>query len=350
MFKESITINGRKIGPNHKPYIICELSGNHNGSLERALSLVDAAAATGCDAIKIQSYTPDTMTINCDNPNFQIKSGIWKGYNLYQLYKEAHTPFEWHEAIFKRAAEHGVTIFSTPFDETATDILDDLSAPAFKIASFEIIDLELISHVASKKKPMIISTGMASLSEIDTAVNTAKEGGCNDIVLLHCISSYPAPNAQSNLRTLTHLSEAFQVVSGLSDHTQGTATSIAAVALGASVIEKHFTLARSDGGPDAAFSLEPEEFKRLCSDCAEAWVSLGNVSYKRQMAEKKNLVFRRSIFVVTNIKKGELFTRKNIKVIRPGYGLAPKELKHSLGRIAKFDISRGTPLSIDMLE
>ncbi len=348
--KNTVSIAGRSIGTEHKPYIICELSGNHNGSLDRALALIDAAAETGCDAIKIQSYTPDTMTIDCDDIDFQIKEGTWAGYNLYRLYEEAYTPFEWHEAMFKRAAEHGITIFSTPFDETAADMLEELGAPAFKIASFEIVDLELIAHVASKKKPMIISTGMASLAEIEVAVNTARKSGCSEIILLHCISSYPAPNDQSNLFTLGHLAEAFGVVGGLSDHTHGTATSVAAVALGACVIEKHFTLSRSDGGPDSAFSLEPEEFKRLCDDCHNAWVSLGSVDYSRQEAEGSNLVFRRSIYVIRDIKKGERLSRQNIKVIRPGYGMAPSELNSCLGRKAKFDLKRGTALSIDLFD
>lgn len=348
--KNAVIIAGRSIGTEHKPYIICELSGNHNGSLDRALALIDAAAKTGCDAIKIQSYNPDTMTIDCDDIDFQIKEGTWSGYNLYRLYEEAHTPFEWHEAMFKRAAGLGITIFSTPFDETAADMLDELGAPAFKIASFEIVDLELIAHVASKKKPMIISTGMASLAEIDVAVNTARNSGCSQIILLHCISSYPAPNDQSNLLTLGHLAEAFDVVGGLSDHTHGTATSVAAVALGACVIEKHFTLARSDGGPDSAFSLEPEEFKRLCDDCHNAWVSLGRVDYNRQEAEESNLVFRRSIYVIRDVKRGEILSRKNIKVIRPGYGLAPSELNSCLGRKAKFDLKRGTALAVDLFE
>lgn len=346
----AIEIAGRLIGPEHKPYIICELSGNHNGSLDRALALIDAAAKTGCDAIKIQSYTPDTMTIDCEHDDFQIKEGTWSGYNLYRLYEEAFTPFEWHAAMFKRAEQHGITIFSTPFDETAADMLDKLGTPAFKIASFEIVDLELIAHVASKKKPMIISTGMASLAEIDVAVKTARNSGCNEIILLHCVSSYPAPNAESNLYTLKHLAKAFDTVGGLSDHTHGTATSVAAVALGASVIEKHFTLARSDGGPDAVFSLEPEEFKRLCDDCYSAWVSLGRVDYSRQVAEESNLVFRRSIYVIRDIKKGEVLSRENIKVIRPGFGLAPSGLNNCLGRKAKRDLMRGTALSVDLFD
>jgi pseudaminic acid synthase len=340
-----VTIDGKKIGAGNKPYIICELSGNHNGSLDRALSLVDAAARTGCDAIKIQSYTPETMTINSDKPDFQISSGTWEGYNLYELYEEAHTPFEWHEALFERAASNNITMFSTPFDTSAADLLDDIGVPAFKIASFEIGDLELISHVASKQKPMIISTGMASLSEIEVAVNTARAAGCNELILLHCVSSYPAPNDQSNIKTIKHLSKTFDLVTGLSDHTHGTATSVAAVALGASVIEKHFTLRRSDGGPDAAFSLEPDEFKRLCADCSDAWTSIGKVSYERQPAENSNLVFRRSIYAIKDIVAGELFTRENIKVIRPGFGLPPSEMRNILGTTAKRNISIGTALS-----
>lgn len=348
--KNVVSIAGRLIGTGHRPYVICEISGNHNGSLERALALIDAAAETGCDAIKIQSYTPDTMTIDCDGDDFKIKKGTWSGYNLYKLYEEAFTPFEWHPAMFKRAADHGVTIFSTPFDETSADMLDELGAPAFKIASFEIVDLELIAHVASKKKPMIISTGMASLAEIEEAVRTARNSGCDEIILLHCISSYPAPSDQSNLLTLGHLAEAFDVVGGLSDHTHGTATSVAAVALGACVIEKHFTLARSDGGPDAVFSLEPEEFKRLCDDCQNAWISIGRIDYSKQEAEESNMVFRRSIYVIRDIKKGEILSRENIKVIRPGYGLAPKELNSCLGRKAKCDLKRGTALAFDLFE
>ena len=338
----TVSINGRKIGVDHPPYVICELSGNHNGSLAKALLMIDAASKTGCDAIKIQSYTPDTMTIDCDLPDFTITQGTWEGYNLYNLYKEAHTPFEWHKKLFQRAREHNITIFSTPFDETAADMLDECGAPAFKIASFEIIDLELIAHVASKKKPMIISTGMATLSEIENAVQTARESGCDDLILLHCVSSYPAPSDQSNLRTMPHLLTAFNVVGGLSDHTHGTA-------LGGSVVEKHFTLARSDGGPDASFSLEPDEFTQLCRDCKDAWVSLGAIDYKRKPAEEANVVFRRSIYAVKAIGQGELITRENVKVIRPGFGLAPSEIKNVIGRKAKIKIKRGMPISYDFL-
>ena len=345
MTEPHVTIDGRGIGPGHPPYVICEISGNHNGSLDRALSLIDAAAETGCDAIKLQTYTPDTMTIDCDTPDFTISGGLWDGRTLYSLYEEAHTPFEWHEALFARAREHGVTVLSTPFDESAADLLDELGCPAFKIASFEANDLALIAHVAAKGKPMIISTGLASLGEIELAVSTARENGCNDLVLLHCISSYPAPSDQSNLRTIPHLGEAFDVVVGLSDHTHGTATSVAAVALGAAVIEKHFTLAREDGGPDAAFSLEPAEFARLCEDCRHGWMSLGRVSYRLSPAENANLAFRRSLYAVCDIAAGEALTRENVRSIRPGYGLPPRTLPSVLGRCANRAIARGTPLS-----
>lgn len=347
--KPEIEIAGRKIGPEHSPYVICELSGNHNGSLERALALVDAAAATGCDAIKLQTYTADTLTIKSDRPDFQIKGGLWDGYQLHDLYQEAHTPYEWHAALFERAAQRGVTIFSTPFDSTAADLLADLDAPAYKIASFEVVDLPLIDYVARKGKPMIISTGLANLAEIEAAVNTARDAGCNDLVLLHCISSYPAPTEQSNLRTIPHLGEAFGVVPGLSDHTHGSAVSVAAVALGACVIEKHFTLARADGGPDAAFSLEPDEFARLKRECHDAWTALGVVGYNRKGAEEGNVVFRRSLYAVADIAEGEAFTQSNTRSIRPGYGLSPAALPDVLGKRASRSIARGEPLHWSMV-
>jgi len=346
--KPEIQIADRMIGSDHPPYIICELSGNHNGSLERALTMIDAAAETGCDAIKLQTYTHDTLTIDSDRPDFRIKGGLWDGRTLYDLYKEAHTPFEWHEAMFERAAQRSVTLFSTPFDETAADLLDDLGAPAFKIASFEVVDLPLIAYVARKGKPMIISTGLANMAEIDAAVRTAQENGCEDLVLLHCISSYPAPSDQSNLRTMPHLAQTFGAVPGLSDHTQGTATSVAAIALGGAVIEKHFTLSRNDGGPDAAFSLEPDEFKRLCEDCKNAWSSLGKISYRTKPAEEGNVVFRRSLYAVDDIPAGEALTRQNVRSIRPGYGLAPKHRDDVIGRKARAAIPRGTALSWDL--
>lgn len=344
-----ITIAGRKIGAAYEPYIICELSGNHNGSLDRALKMIDAAADTGCDAIKLQTYTADTLTIPSDKPDFRISGGLWDGRTLYDLYQEAHTPFEWHKALFERAAGRGVTIFSTPFDESAADLLDELGAPAFKIASFEAIDLPLIAYVAQKGKPMIISTGLATLGETEAAVRTAQENGCEELVLLHCISSYPAPSDQSNLRTLPHLVECFGVVGGLSDHTNGTATSVASIALGGAVIEKHFTLARSDGGPDAEFSLEPEEFKRLVEDCKNAWTSLGDVNYGTKPAEEGNQIFRRSVYVTRDIAKGEMFTLDNIRSIRPGFGLPPATLPDLLGKRASRDIEFAEPMDWSMV-
>lgn len=339
-----INIAGRPIGLDHSPYVICEVSANHNGSLERALELLEAAAATGADAIKIQSYTPDTMTIDHEGPGFRIEGGLWDGRNLYDLYSEAQTPFEWHEALFARARELGVTLFSTPFDESAVDLLEDLGAPAYKIASFEAIDLPLVAYVASKRKPMIISTGMANLDEIGEAVATAREHGCDDIVLLHCVSSYPAPDEQSNVRTVPDLAERFDVVSGLSDHTFGSAVAVASIALGGCVVEKHFTLRRADGGPDSAFSLEPDEFRTLVEDCKRAWRALGKATYDLQGCEKGSLVFRRSIYVVRDIAAGEELTRSNIRSIRPGHGLAPKHLPEVLGRHAARDLKRGEPL------
>ena len=345
-----IFIAERPIGPGHPPYIICELSGNHNGSIDRALALIDAAAETGCDAVKIQTYTPDTMTIDCDQPEFKICGGLWDGRTLYDLYGEAHTPFEWHQALFNRARDRGVTILSTPFDETSADLLEQLGCPAYKIASFEITDLPLIAYVARKQKPMIISTGLAGLSEIEAAVNTARENGCEELILLHCISSYPAPTDQANVMTVPHMSATFGVLTGLSDHTHGTATSVAAVALGATVIEKHFTLARADGGPDSAFSLEPAEFRQLVTDCKDAWLSLGEVSYRLKPAEEENIVFRRSLYVVRDIDAGEVITKENVRSIRPGHGLPPRFLPDVIGRRTKQPISRGTALRWELIE
>ena len=340
----SVEIAGRRIGPGHEPYIICELSGNHNGSLERALELLNAAAATGADAIKIQSYTPDTITIDHDGPGFRIEGGLWDGRTLYDLYGEAQTPFEWHEPLFRRARELGVTLFSSPFDESAVDLLEELGAPAYKIASFEAIDLPLVAYVASKRKPLIISTGMANLDEIGEAVRTARGNGCEQIILLHCVSSYPAPDEQSNVRTVPDLAERFGVVTGLSDHTFGSAVAVASIALGGCVVEKHFTLRRADGGPDSAFSLEPEEFKTLVEDCKRAWRALGSATYDLQGCEQGSLVFRRSIYVVRDVPAGDELTKENVRSIRPGYGLAPKHLPEVLGRHAARDLKRGEPL------
>ena len=345
---KSVTIAGRAIGPEFEPYVICEISGNHNGSLDRALELIEAAAATGADAIKIQTYTPDTMTIDHDSSDFRIQGTLWDGYNLYQLYKEAQTPFEWHEAMFDKARELDVTLFSTPFDETAADLLDALGAPAFKIASFEAVDLPLIRHVAKKGKPMIISTGMSNLAEIHEATRAAREAGCEELVLLHCVSSYPAPDEQSNVRTVPHLGEAFDCVPGLSDHTYGSAVSVAAIALGACVIEKHFTLSRADGGPDADFSLEPEEFSRLVIDSKRAWRSLGRVGYDLKGAERGSVQFRRSLYVVKDVEEGVELSADNIRSIRPGFGLEPKYIDDVLGAKARRKLKRGEPLKWDM--
>ncbi|MEY4250832.1 MAG: hypothetical protein RJA87_2465 [Pseudomonadota bacterium] len=344
-----IEIAGRKIGLAHEPFVICELSGNHNGSLERALVMLEAAAATGADAIKIQTYTPDTITLDHDSPDFRIEGGLWDGRTLYDLYGEAQTPYEWHAALFAKAKQLGVILFSTPFDETAIDLLEGLDAPAYKIASFEVIDLPLIASVARRGKPMIISTGMANLAEIGDAVDTALKHGAPGVVLLHCVSAYPAPMDEANVRTVPDLATRFGVISGLSDHTPGSAASVAAVALGACVIEKHFTLARSDGGPDAAFSLEPAEFTALTRDCKEAWRALGKVGYDLLGSEQGNISFRRSLYVVANVAKGEVITRAHVRSIRPGFGLAPRHLDEVLGKVAKRDLTRGEAFSWDMI-
>jgi pseudaminic acid synthase len=342
-------INNRVISNQYPPYIIAELSANHNGSIERAFESIKAAKEAGVDAVKIQTYTADTMTIDCDRKEFQITSGLWDGYSLYDLYKEAQTPYEWHKRLFDYAKEIGITIFSTPFDETAVDLLEGLDTPAYKIASFEMTDLPLVKYVAQTKKPMIISTGMANLEEIKEVVRVAKENGCNDLILLHCISSYPAPTEQSNLKTIPDLAERFGVITGLSDHTMGTTVATTSVALGACLIEKHFTLSRTDKGPDSEFSLEPKELKQLCVDTKIAWQSLGRAGYEMKEVEKSNVRFRRSIYAVKDIKKGEQLTKENVKSIRPGFGLAPKYLSKILSSKAIRDISRGTPISLDLI-
>jgi pseudaminic acid synthase len=344
-----IEIAGRRIGAAHPPYVICELSGNHNGSLERALAMVDAAAATGCDAIKIQTYTADTITMDVDRPEFRITGGLWDGRSLHELYQEAQTPYEWHAAIFERAARRGVTLFSSPFDESAVDLLDGLGAPAFKIASFEAVDLPLIRYAAAKGKPLIISTGMANLAEIAAARDAALEAGAAGVVLLHCVSSYPAVMEDANVRTMADMSARFESPVGLSDHTHGTAASVAAIALGASVIEKHFTLARADGGPDAAFSLEPAEFTALVRDCKDAWTALGRVHYDVLGSERGSLQFRRSLYIAADVKAGEALSRANVRSIRPGNGLPPADLDKVLGRPAARDLKRGEPLAWDMV-
>lgn len=339
-----ISINGRKIGPEYPPYIIAELSANHNGNIERAFETIKAALESGADAIKIQTYTADTMTIDCDSEEFMIRGGLWDGYKLYDLYKWAETPFEWHKAIFDYAEKIGITLFSTPFDESAVDLLDSLNTPAYKIASFEATDLPLIRYVASKGKPMIMSTGMCSEMEIEEAVGAARDGGCKELVLLHCISSYPAPMDQANLKQMTNLAEHFNTMPGLSDHTLGTTASVAAVALGACLIEKHFTLRRNDKGPDSEFSIEPIELKRLCQDTRDAWHALGNVGFERQKAEEASKRYRRSLYFVKDMSAGQTISASDIRRIRPGYGLAPKHFDEVIGRRVKDNVRRGTAL------
>lgn len=337
-----ISIAGRPIGPDHPPYIIAELSANHNGSLERALQTIDEAQRCGASAIKLQTYTADTMTIDADGPEFRVKGGLWDGFKLYDLYKWAQTPYEWHEAMIRHARVRGITVFSTPFDETAVELLETLDAPAYKIASFENTDLPLIRCVAKTGKPVIMSTGMATEEEIAEAVDAARSAGCRELVLLHCISSYPAPMEQANLRQLPELARRFSVVPGLSDHTLGTTASVAAVALGACVIEKHFTLSRQDKGPDSEFSIEPEELQRLCRDAHDAWLALGKGGYQRQPAEAASKVFRRSVYFVRDLPVGAVVGPDDIRRIRPGMGLEPKHFDALIGRRLRVAVGRGT--------
>jgi pseudaminic acid synthase len=336
-------INGRKIGTDQPPFIIAELSANHNGSLERALKTIDAAHHCGANAIKLQTYTADTMTIDSNRPEFLVHGGLWDGYKLYDLYKWAETPFEWHQAMFAHARKIGITVFSTPFDESAVDLLEGLDAPAYKIASFENTDLPLIRYVAKTGKPMIISTGMATENEIDEAIDTARSAGCQDLVLLHCISSYPAPMEQANIRQMSELARRFDIIPGLSDHTLGTTTSVAAVALGACVIEKHFTLSRADKGPDSNFSLEPRELAELCKDAYDAWLTLGKSGYERQIAEEASKVFRRSVYFIRDLPAGSIVGANDIRRIRPAMGLAPKHFDALIGKRLKVAVERGTP-------
>ena len=349
MIEQTITIDGRKIGPNYRPYIIAELSANHNGDINRAFAIMAAAKEAGADAIKLQTYTQDTITMDCDSDEFQIKGGLWHGQSLYELYKGAHMPWEWHQPLFAKAKELGITIFSSPFDFSAVDLLEELDAPAYKIASFEVIDLPLIKRVAQTGKPMIISTGMANKAEIQDAITTARENGCEELVVLHCVSSYPAPAEQYNLRTIEDISQRFDVLSGLSDHTIDNATAVVSVAFGACVIEKHVTLDRNGGGADDSFSLEPTELAQLCRDTHTAWQAMGKVNYERTPAEQGNVQFRRSLYVVKDIAVGELFTAENVRSIRPGFGLAPKYYDEVLDKTAKVAIAKGTALSFEFI-
>ena len=346
-----LKIADREVGPSARPYLIAEMSGNHNQSLDRALAIVDAAARAGADAVKLQTYTAETMTLDVHAPGFVIDDpkSLWAGRQLFDLYKEAYTPWEWHDAIMARSASHGMHCFSTPFDETAVDFLESLGVPAYKIASFENTDLPLIRKVASTGKPMIISTGTATLAEIDDAVRAARGAGCRDLVLLKCTSTYPSTPANTNVLTIPHLRAMFGCEVGLSDHTMGVGAAIAAVAHGATVIEKHFTLRRADGGVDSTFSLEPEELKSLVVETERAWQSLGGVAYGPTEAEKKSLVFRRSVYIAEDVKAGETLTRKNLRCVRPGLGLPPKYYDLLLGRRVNADVKKGAPMDWNLL-
>jgi len=351
MQKYEIIIDTVKVGSDHPPFIIAEMSGNHNQSLERALEIVEAAAQAGAHALKIQTYTADTMTIQSDQDEFVIRDAesLWKGQSLYDLYKQAYTPWEWHKAIFDRCKQLGMIGFSTPFDETAVDFLESLNVPCYKIASFENTDIPLLRKVASTGKPIIASTGMASISELDELVWTVRNAGCQDLVLLKCTSSYPATPENSNIKTIPHMQQLFNVQVGLSDHTLGVGVAVASVALGATVIEKHFTLSRADGGVDSAFSLEPHEMSSLVEETKRAWQGMGAISYGVSEQEKNSLKFRRSLYAVKDIKAGETFTKENLRVIRPGFGLPPKYLDMLLGKTVNKDISQGTAVTLDMI-
>ena len=341
----SININGRDIGHNQPPYIIAEMSANHNGSIDNAFSIVDMAKESGADAVKLQTYRPDTITMKMNTPEFMIEGGLWDGQSLYELYENAFMPWDWHKPLFDHAKKKDITIFSSPFDNSAVDLLEDLNSPAYKIASFEAIDLPLIKYVASTGKPMIISTGMADQEEIEEAIVTAKEGGCNNLAILHCVSGYPAPASDYNLRTLVDMKERFNLVSGLSDHTIDNTTAITSIALGASIIEKHVTLNRNGGGPDDSFSLEKSELEQLCKGAYTAWEALGKIDYGRKSSEQGNAKFRRSLYFIKNIQKGELITEEHVKSIRPGFGLAPKHFEEILGKEVSESIKSGTAVS-----
>lgn len=347
----NFNIGQRLVGPDAAPFIIAEMSGNHNQSLDRAMQIVEAAAAAGAHALKLQTYTADTMTLDCDAPGFCIDDpkSLWNGASLYKLYEEAHTPWDWHSPIFARARELGMVPLSTPFDESAVDFLESLDAACYKIASFENTDLPLIRRVAATGKPMIISTGMASIAELHETVEAARDVGCTDLILLKCTSTYPATADNTNLSTIPHMRELFDCQVGLSDHTMGVGVSVASVVLGASVIERHFTLARADGGVDSTFSLEPQEMRQLVTETERAWQAMGTVRYGATDAEKKSLQLRRSLYVVKDVPAGELLTPDNVRAIRPGMGLAPKHTERVMGRKFKNAVRRGTPLSWELL-
>ena len=340
-----ITIAGRRIAVDAAPYIIAEMSANHNGKIETAFKLFEAAKQSGADAVKLQTYRPDTITLDSDAEEFRIRGGLWDGRTLFDLYREAHMPWEWHAPLFAHARKHGITIFSSPFDNTAVDLLEDLNAPAYKIASFEAVDLALIKYVASTGKPMIISTGMADAEEIQEAINAAREGGCKELAILHCVSGYPAPSEDYNLRTIPDMIGRFGLVTGLSDHTLDNTTAVTSVAMGAAIIEKHFTLDRQGGGPDDSFSLEGPELTSLCKDTKTAWAALGNVDYGRKSSEQGNVQFRRSLYFVRDLKKGDLITADAVRSVRPGFGLSPKYLSDVIGKRATMDIVANTAVN-----
>jgi pseudaminic acid synthase len=343
--KPKIKIAGRSISVDHEPYIIAEMSANHNGSIENAFKIIEAAKHSGADAVKIQTYRPDTITLNCDSEDFKIHGGLWDGRTLYELYEEAHMPWKWHAPIFEYASKQGITIFSTPFDDTAVDLLEDLNVPAYKIASFEVVDIPLIKYVASTRKPIIISTGMADALEIQEAINAAREGGCRELAVLHCVSSYPAPAEDYNLRTISDMIQRFGLVTGLSDHTVDNTTAITSVSMGAAIIEKHFTLNRNGGGPDDSFSLEPNEFASLCIDTKTAWAALGKVNYDRKSSELSNVKFRRSLYFIKNLKKGETITANSVRSIRPGFGLPPNAINQVINKKTNCEIIAGTAVT-----
>ena len=347
--RAKIKIAGRSIGVEHSPYVIAEMSANHNGKLETALRIIEEAKKAGADAVKLQTYKPDTITLNCQSEDFQIHGGLWDGRTLYELYEEAHMPWDWHKPLFEHARQLGITIFSSPFDNTAVDLLEDLNAPAYKIASFEAVDLPLIKYVASTGKPMIISTGMADAAEIQEAIDAAREGGCKQLAILHCVSGYPAPAEDYNLRTIPDMIERFGLVTGLSDHTLDNTTAITSVAMGASIIEKHFTLDRSGGGPDDSFSLEPLELAALCQGAKTAWQALGKVDYGRKSSEQGNVKLRRSLYFVKNLKAGDVITRECIRSVRPGYGLAPKYMASVIGSTLLSDVAMYAPVTLTNL-
>ncbi len=344
-----IEIAGRAIGAGHSPYVIAEMSANHNGQLDKALALIEAAKAAGADAVKLQTYTPDTITLPYDSEDFRIRGGLWDGRTLYDLYQEAHMPWDWHAPLFEHARKLGITLFSSPFDTTAIDLLEDLGAPAYKIASFEAVDLPLIRYAARTGKPLIISTGMADAEEIAEAIAAAREGGCTALAVLHCVSGYPAPAEDYNLRTLPDMAERFGVAVGLSDHTLDNTTAIASVALGACIIEKHFTLDRRGGGPDDSFSLEPPELAALCVGVRTAWSALGHIDYGRKSSEQGNAQFRRSLYFVRDLAAGAPITEADVRSVRPGYGLAPKHLPQVLGQRVAAAVKAGTPVAWEHL-